>query len=67
MCCAFPPGEPIENTVEGSLKMLDSLPDLDFVLIEDFLFTAPARKREALALRFSQLLSSWSAPMRVQA
>lgn len=31
-------GKPIVNTVRESLKMLDDLPDLDFVLIEDWLF-----------------------------
>ncbi|CAE7222655.1 unnamed protein product, partial [Symbiodinium sp. CCMP2592] len=37
-------GKPIVNTVSESLEMLDTLPDLDFVLIEDYLFTAPAVK-----------------------
>eukprot|EP00439_Symbiodinium_sp_Y106_P040207 s4001_g4.t3 len=39
-------GKPIVNTVEASLNMLDELQDLDYVLIEDWLFRAPAVKRE---------------------
>ncbi|CAE7776819.1 cmcH, partial [Symbiodinium pilosum] len=31
-------GHPIVNSVRESLKLLDDLPDLDFVLIEDWLF-----------------------------
>ena len=31
-------GKPIVNTVKECLKMLDELPDLDYVLIEDWLF-----------------------------
>merc|ERR1712232_92263 len=31
-------GKPICNTVKESLKMLDEHPDLDYVLIEDWLF-----------------------------
>lgn len=31
-------GKPIVNTVQACLKMLDELPDLDYVLIEDWLF-----------------------------
>eukprot|EP00438_Fugacium_kawagutii_P009632 Skav214981 [mRNA] locus=scaffold508:147289:149361:- [translate_table: standard] len=39
-------GKPITNTVKESLGMLDTLEGLDFVLIEDWLFGAPAvRKR----------------------
>eukprot|EP00439_Symbiodinium_sp_Y106_P038770 s2117_g4.t1 len=37
-------GKPIVNTVRESLEMLDTLPDLDYVLIEDYLFKAPAVK-----------------------
>lgn len=37
-------GAPICNTVRESLKMLDELPELDFVLIEDWLFHAPPRE-----------------------
>ena len=32
-------GKPICNTVAAALDMLDDLDDLDFVLIEDWLFT----------------------------
>ena len=31
-------GRPLCNTVKTALEMLDELPDLDFVLIEDWLF-----------------------------
>ena len=31
-------GKPITNSVVESLEMLDNLPDLDYVLIEDWLF-----------------------------
>merc|ERR1712217_949626 len=31
-------GKPIVNTIKESLAMLDELPDLDYVLIEDWLF-----------------------------
>merc|ERR1712151_155760 len=31
-------GKPIVNTIKESLHMLDNLPDLDYVLIEDWLF-----------------------------
>merc|ERR1740130_1480823 len=31
-------GKPIVNSVRECLQMLDELPDLDYVLIEDFLF-----------------------------
>merc|ERR1712039_414288 len=34
-------GRPIVNTVRTSLDMLESLEDLDFVLIEDWLFPSP--------------------------
>merc|ERR1719424_1166927 len=34
-------GLPITNTVRESLHMLDTLPELDYVLIEDWLFQAP--------------------------
>ncbi|CAE7041064.1 nolO [Symbiodinium sp. CCMP2592] len=37
-------GKPIVNTVRESLEMLDTLPDLDYVLIEDYLFKAPVAK-----------------------
>merc|ERR1712187_920986 len=36
-------GKPIVNTVAESLSMLDELPDLDYVLIEDWLFRATPR------------------------
>ncbi|CAJ1403344.1 unnamed protein product [Effrenium voratum] len=36
-------GKPIVNSVKESLQMLDTLPDLDYVLIEDYLFTSPAK------------------------
>ena len=36
-------GKPIVNTVRDSLKMLDELPELDFVLIEDWLFEKVCR------------------------
>eukprot|EP00933_Yihiella_yeosuensis_P016348 TRINITY_DN14003_c0_g1_i1.p1 TRINITY_DN14003_c0_g1~~TRINITY_DN14003_c0_g1_i1.p1 ORF type:complete len:137 (-),score=17.98 TRINITY_DN14003_c0_g1_i1:144-554(-) len=36
-------GKPIVNTVRGCLEMLEDLPDLDFVVIEDWLFQAPGR------------------------
>lgn len=39
-------GKPITNTVQESLEMLDTLQDLDFVLIEDWLFPAPAIRKE---------------------
>jgi len=32
-------GEPLVNTITASLEMLDTLPDLDAVVIEDWLFT----------------------------
>ncbi|CAK8991133.1 Nodulation protein NolNO [Durusdinium trenchii] len=38
-------GKPITNTVEESLEMLDTLEDLDFVLIEDWLFRPPAVRK----------------------
>ena len=38
-------GDPIVNTVKESLRMLDELPDLDYVVIEDYLFKAPAVKK----------------------
>merc|ERR1711879_575681 len=34
-------GKPITNTVRESLHMLETLPELDYVLIEDWLFQAP--------------------------
>ena len=34
-------GKPITNSVVESLEMLDNLPDLDYVLIEDWLFQKP--------------------------
>merc|ERR1712083_819619 len=34
-------GQPITNTVRECLEMLDSLSDLDYVLIEDWLFESP--------------------------
>merc|ERR1712190_182699 len=37
-------GLPIVNTVRECLAMLKSLPDLDYVLIEDWLFQAPTNK-----------------------
>ena len=42
--CYFP-GDPIVNTVTECLKMLDELPDLDYVVIEDYLFKAPMIKK----------------------
>merc|ERR1712129_525383 len=36
-------GKPIVNTVRACLQMLDELADLDYVLIEDWLFQAPQR------------------------
>eukprot|EP00928_Gymnodinium_smaydae_P055080 TRINITY_DN38702_c0_g1_i1.p1 TRINITY_DN38702_c0_g1~~TRINITY_DN38702_c0_g1_i1.p1 ORF type:complete len:645 (-),score=127.58 TRINITY_DN38702_c0_g1_i1:19-1953(-) len=48
-------GKPIANTVLACLQMLDELPDLDFVLIEDWLFRkAP---RDVLASRSASTLS----------
>ena len=41
----FLSGDPIVNTVKESLRMLDELPDLDYVIIEDYLFKAPAIKK----------------------
>ena len=41
----FLSGDPIVNTVNESLRMLDELPDLDYVIIEDYLFKAPAIKK----------------------
>lgn len=38
-------GDPIVNTVTECLKMLDELPDLDYVVIEDYLFKAPMIKK----------------------
>ncbi|CAE7498570.1 novN [Symbiodinium natans] len=38
-------GKPIVNTVAESLQMLDELADLDYVLIEDWLFRAPEKKQ----------------------
>ncbi|CAK9050006.1 unnamed protein product [Durusdinium trenchii] len=40
-------GKPIVNTVKESLRMLDELPDLDFLIVEDWLF----RKRRFLEKR----------------
>jgi len=37
-------GKPIVNTISESLKMLDEHVDLDYVLIEDWLFQAPPRQ-----------------------
>ncbi|CAK9081519.1 3'-hydroxymethylcephem-O-carbamoyltransferase (3'-hydroxymethylcephem-O-CASE) (CCT) [Durusdinium trenchii] len=37
-------GRPIANTVKESLDMLRELSDLDYVLIEDWLFKAPGRQ-----------------------
>merc|ERR1712146_285097 len=34
-------GKPIVNTVSESVRMLDELPGLDYLLIEDWLFRAP--------------------------
>ena len=36
-------GKPICNTVAAALAMLDDLDDLDFVLVEDWLFAKPGR------------------------
>ncbi|CAE7214452.1 nolO [Symbiodinium sp. CCMP2592] len=38
-------GKPITNTVKESLAMLDELEDLDYVVIEDFLFPAKHGRR----------------------
>ena len=40
-------GKPITNTVEESLDMLDTLEDLDFLLIEDWLFRPPATRKKS--------------------
>eukprot|EP00438_Fugacium_kawagutii_P007388 Skav202179 [mRNA] locus=scaffold3078:179121:191066:- [translate_table: standard] len=40
-------GKPICNTVKESLEMLDTLEGLDFLLIEDWLFRAPAVRKAA--------------------
>eukprot|EP00435_Cladocopium_sp_Y103_P054806 s44_g18.t1 len=37
-------GKPIVNSIKESLVMLDTLPDLDYVLIEDYLFVGPEGK-----------------------
>ena len=39
-------GKPIVNTVKACLEMLDELEDLDYVLIEDWLFHAPSIKKK---------------------
>eukprot|EP00746_Dinoflagellata_sp_MGD_P084143 gnl/MRDRNA2_/MRDRNA2_334268_c0_seq1.p1 gnl/MRDRNA2_/MRDRNA2_334268_c0~~gnl/MRDRNA2_/MRDRNA2_334268_c0_seq1.p1 ORF type:complete len:161 (-),score=29.34 gnl/MRDRNA2_/MRDRNA2_334268_c0_seq1:105-536(-) len=36
-------GRPLVNTAAACLTMLDELPDLDYVLIEDWLFSNPRR------------------------
>merc|ERR1719161_2939783 len=41
-------GKPIVNTITECLEMLDALPDLDFVLIEDWLFEKPTGAESAL-------------------
>merc|ERR1712010_445195 len=43
-------GKPIANTVKDSLQMLDSLPDLDYVLIEDWLFQAPLSRARSVVI-----------------
>merc|ERR1712187_1038382 len=44
-------GKPIVNTVHESLKMLREIPDLDYVLIEDWLFRSPRLSIHAEYLR----------------
>lgn len=41
-------GKPIVNRVTSCLRMLDELADLDYVLIEDWLFQAPSKKSEVM-------------------
>merc|ERR1712113_369575 len=45
-------GKPIVNTVRACLEMLDDLPDLDYVVIEDWLFEAPDRSSSAKSTSF---------------
>merc|ERR1712054_425806 len=40
-------GKPIVNTVVECLKMLEELPDLDYLLIEDWLFQSPRMPNDA--------------------
>merc|ERR1712046_302142 len=47
-------GKPIVNTVRESLSMLDELDDLDYVLIEDWLFRASATMSAATVARDSK-------------
>ncbi|CAE7280842.1 nodU [Symbiodinium natans] len=42
-------GKPIINRAEDCLKMLEEMPDLDYVLIDDWLFRAPAAKVQPAA------------------
>lgn len=43
-------GQPIANSIKECLKMLTELPDLDYVLIEDWLFQSPGDGAMAGAL-----------------
>ena len=36
-------GKPICNTLKAALEMLDELPDLDYLLVGDWLFSKPGR------------------------
>ncbi|CAE6967053.1 nolO [Symbiodinium sp. CCMP2592] len=54
-------GKPIVNTVAESLKMLDELADLDYVLIEDWLFRAPAGK-PAISSEIPRAAVEWFSP-----
>eukprot|EP00933_Yihiella_yeosuensis_P030793 TRINITY_DN24362_c0_g1_i8.p1 TRINITY_DN24362_c0_g1~~TRINITY_DN24362_c0_g1_i8.p1 ORF type:complete len:670 (+),score=99.67 TRINITY_DN24362_c0_g1_i8:273-2012(+) len=52
-------GKPIVNKVMESLKMLDSLPGLDYVVIEDWLFKAPAVKMPLTKEELAQEEFAW--------
>ena len=39
-------GHPIVNTIRDSLEMLDTLPDLDYVIIENWLFSKKPGQRK---------------------
>ena len=41
-------GKPICNTVRGALEMLDALPDLKFLLVEDWLFVKEGESDDAV-------------------
>merc|ERR1739848_555898 len=55
-------GKPIVNTVSDSLKMLDELADLDYVLIEDWLFRAPPKSAESDVTPARRPLEPWKNP-----